>query len=49
MQVMDIQEKIYLYMQIINNSFEITVMIKMINENNHKYWSVKKEQKPNIH
>ena len=47
MQVMDIQEKIYLYMQIINNSFEITVMIKMINENKNKYWSVTKDQKPN--
>ena len=39
MQVMNIKEKIYLYMQIIH--------IKMINENNNKYWSVTKDQKPN--
>ena len=44
---MNIKEKIYLYMQIINNLFEITVMIKMINENKNKYWSVTKDRKPN--
>ncbi len=44
---MNNKEKIYLYMQIINNLFEITVMIKMINENNNKYWSVTEDQKPN--
>jgi hypothetical protein len=47
MQVMNNKEKIYLYMQIINNLFEITVMIKMINKNNNKYWSVTEDQKPN--